>query len=425
VGSVLLALASTGMALGQISNPSPDARAIPAGPFTLYPTLSTEVELTDNLFFSTRDPLAATILRITPGILAQLPMRKSVFNLGYALQYKSYQGADLDDNLSHFFIADGGFNFGSGFAVTFSDDFQKGILDTQTFDPGGEVRFLGDEFTRNLFEVGLAHGRGRRNIGLTVGLGRLSFDDQQRLELAEPDAQRRVAGLFDTRSAVVRVFGESQRSARLWVVGEAVTRTADLSRIIRIFSEDPDVPPTDIPDHREQEVAEVGGEVRWALSPGAYLQGRLAYTDQQYVSKSEDLAIGNRTSSYRGLVGTATFSSAIPGRPRLALRGSRNVFPSVFLGNDYYISDRLSVLLESPARFRLRIGGEVTYFENDYPQSVPRREDNTVDGRLWFGYRVRSGLVWGVYARHTSRTSSLEILGFDATSYGVTFQLGG
>ncbi len=28
------------------------------------------------------------------------------------------------------------------------------------------------------------------------------------------------------------------------------------------------------------------------------------------------------------------------------------------------------------------------------------------DGRLWIGYRMGSGLVWGVYARHTSRTSS-------------------
>jgi len=417
---VVLALASAGTVPAQLDDPSPGARAIPAGPFVLYPIVSTDLEHTDNLFYNTSNPVAATVFRVTPGILARLPMAQSVFNVGYALQYKTYEGAaaeldSIEDNVSHFFRADGTFQFGSGFTVAFSEDFEKGVLDTQNFDPGSEeVRFLGDKFTRNLLEVDVGHGRGGRRVGFSAGLARVDFEEQQRQ-----------TSLFDTRGAFVRAYGESWRSAWRILFGEMVVSTTDLSRVRKFPTGDPDDPFVEIPDDREQDGVEVAGGVRMVLSPGSYLQARIAYTDERYLTKGGDLSSENRDSTYRGVVGSATYSRSIPGRPRLAVRALRDVYPSIFGDNDYFISNRLSVLMESPTRLRLRIGGQVKYYLNDYPQSVPRREDDTVEGRLWLGYRLGSGLEWGVYARHTSRTSSLPLLGYDATTYGVLLQMGG
>lgn len=414
VASVVLALASAGTALAQLDDPSVGARAIPAGPFVLYPIASTDVEVTDNLFYNSRNPVSALVFRVTPGILARLPMGQSVFNVGYALQYKTYDGADIDDNVSHFFRADGTFQFGSGFTVAFSEDYQNGVLDTQNFDPGGEVRFLGDSYARNLLEVDLSHGRWGRRVGLATGLARVDFDEQQRQ-----------TGLFDTRGLFVRAYGESRRTAWRTLFGEMVFVTTDLSRSLLLPTGDPDDPEVEFQDDREQDGVEVAGGVRMVLSPGSYLQARVAYTDKRFVALAGDLTTENRESTYRGVVGDATFSKSIPGRPRLVVRALRDVYPSIFLDNDYYISNRLSALLESPARLRLRIGGQVTYYMNDYPQSVPRRKDDTLEGRLWLGYRLGSGLEWGVYTRHTSRTSSLPLLGYDATTYGVMLQMGG
>jgi hypothetical protein len=407
--AVLFGLLSSAVAFAQISEIRPGARPIPAGPFLLYPSFATDVQYADNLFYSNTNQVSAMAFRATPAIVAQMPMQRSAFDLGYAMTYTDYGGgSDVPpSNLSHFFQANGQFNFASGLAVSFSDDYESGVLDTRSFDPGGEIRFQGDEFTRNLLEVALAHEAPRRVVGVAAGVTHLSFEQG-----------RGPSGFFDTDGTLLRVYGESQRGARIWLLGQASVSNADLFRIVTEGE-------LEVPDERERDAFQAGAGVRWVLSPGSRMEAFLSYAVQEYVSKRPDSFVGARTSDYRGLVGDVSFSSAVPGRPRFAARLTRDVFPSVYRQNDYYVSDRITVLLESPARVRLRFGGRASYYENDYPQSEPKREDRSLDVRAWVAYRLGSRVEWRVYARNTTRTSTVPDLGFDASSFGMLLYVGG
>ena len=71
---------------------------------------------------------------------ACLPHPGGGLNLGYTLRYRNYGRVDdLPSNLSHYFLAQGAYDFRSGFALGFKQDYRDGVLDAQDFDPGGEV----------------------------------------------------------------------------------------------------------------------------------------------------------------------------------------------------------------------------------------------------------------------------------------------
>jgi len=150
---------------------------IPAGPFQLYPLFATVVEQTDNLLFTESGPVSATVTSVTPGISAEVPLRgEGELYLGYALRYRDYGGADVDSNLSQFVLAGGEVPLGTGFLFTFEEDYAAGVLDTSTFDEGGEVVFRGDEFASSVTSLDLGHeGVAQPRVGLIVGRESVQF----------------------------------------------------------------------------------------------------------------------------------------------------------------------------------------------------------------------------------------------------------
>jgi len=405
-----------GAVMAQMPEPSPRLQPIQAGPVELVPLFVTDLQHTDNLFFNALNPISATVFSATPGISARLPMRRSFAELAYALRYRSYGGDNVPpSDFSHFFRARGDFGFASGMVVSFAEEFQNGVLDTQNFDPGGEVRFRGDRFQSNTFAVSVAHQHLTRVIGVTVGSTRVDFDRKP----FDPDAPDPTStSFFDTDAGYLRLFGETRRTPRTWILAELFVGTSDLSRTI-----------VGLPDDRERDSTQVRTGIRWVASPGSQLEAIVGYALEEFASPG-------RSSTYRGVVGSVNYGSTVPARPRLVVSVLRDVYPSVYLENDYYVSSRISVRLESPGRARLRIGCRVAFLRNDYPQSSPERVDNTWDARVWLGYRVGHRLEWGVFARKTARDSELPgenpitgepipLVEYATTSYGVVLQLGG
>jgi hypothetical protein len=56
--------------VGQIPNSPPQVDPIPAGPFVLYPLFLSPVEQTDNLTYSSNNPISATVFDAATGAIA-------------------------------------------------------------------------------------------------------------------------------------------------------------------------------------------------------------------------------------------------------------------------------------------------------------------------------------------------------------------
>jgi hypothetical protein len=299
--------------------------------------------------------------------------------------------------------------FASGLTLAFAERYEDGVLDTLRFDPGGEATFVGDRFKGNNFELEMAHRVGpAQTVGFSAVASTIDFDDD-----------RREAGFFDVDSTYVRVFGRHQRNATRMVFWEVGVGEADLERPLGSGVE-----------IRERQSVRVGGVLSVRPSSGNELSAVLSWADDDF----SDVTKG-RTSVFDGVVGSVDYATSVPARPRLGVSFLRNVLPSAYLDNQYYVSDQLSVRLESPSGARLRLGGRVAYFRNDYPESFPRRVDDILGGRVWLGYVLGAGMEWRVYVTQVSRDSTLpefhpitgarvSSVDYEVTNYGVELKIG-
>ena len=414
--------------LAQIPQRPAGTRPIEAGPMMLYPLFDSEIEYTDNLFFQPSEsdssspqnditPTSATVTSIIPGILAVLPKLRSELEFAYALRYRDYSGSDTPpSNLSHFAKVDGYFRFGPGLFATFEEVFESGVLDTEAFDPGGEITFRADEFTLNSLEATFGHERGQTSrLGVSVGVSKLDFDKRAQLP-----------GFFDTDTNFALVFGERRAGSTLWLTWQLTAAEEDLSRPFQFGPGDPI-----FQDDRERDQTRVGAGVRWTRRPGSRLEVDLAYSRDEFKAvgpfPAEDL--------FRGIVGTVRYSNAVPSRIRLGLVLSRDVFPSVFRTNQYYESNRATGRIDAPVGARIRVGAAVSYWDNDYPEKYApdplapevqlRRKDTTLEERIYLGYLFGGRVEARVYWIDSSRSSVESDFEYDARRFGVTVRLGG
>ncbi len=379
--------------------PPPDSRSFLVGPVRVWPLFIGEVEVHDNLFqvpdAGAGDRRSATVVTAAPGFLAELPFSNSRARLGYAASYRDFGVSGIATNWSHHAVADVRLVFGNGVIVEAEDEFRRGVLDTRVFDPGGDVTFRGEEFRRNVAALGIGHARredrslflrGARSTHATVG--------------------ERLSGLFDFDETRLSAEGEHRLSPRTWVTWDVASTSIELTRPIDSGVDSRTVRGVHV---RAGGRGRVGAHGNWSL-----VWGRADYRFE-----------GNGRSRFRGLVMDGSYRHQIAGRPSLTVRLARSAYPLLGGGGDYYVSHQLSAQLEIPTERRLVAGAWLAYYENDYPQLVPRREDRVLYGELWGGYRFRGWVEWRAFVRTTRRSSPEPLAEFDDTRIGTVVRIGG
>jgi hypothetical protein len=388
-------LVASGLTLAQVPEQAPPDRPIPAGPFEIYPLFSSRVERTDNLFYSSTAPVSTTVTTVTPGLLAQLAVGQSQLRLGYTLRYRDYRVKEIPTRFSHFLRADGEFNFSRGLVIGFVEDYQRGVLDTETFDPGGEITFLGDKFESNSTEVELGYRRGtRQRVRFSAQRSTIRFDRAESRNL-----------FYDSDFNELRLSGEHRMGKRFWLLWSAQTDQEDLER-----------PSGEFEDRREEQGVEARLGARMRLSPGSSLRGSVGWRRSEFDLEDEN-------SVDRSFVGSVDFTRAIPAGASFNARLSQGVYTSLF--TSYYESTQLSLRLVSASAARVSIGASLRYTRNDYPEGDFSRKDTIVGGETWVGYRFGGSLEWRVFANVTSRSSAEPAFEYDVRRFGTTLRLGG
>lgn len=385
----------------QVPEQTPMVRPLRGGPFLLYPFFTTEVEHDDNLFLTETDQVATASITATPGILAELPSRtgNTAARIGYALRFREYEAIRFDNPLSHFFTADGRFGLGAGFVGGAAANYERGVLDTRRFDPGGEATFEGDDYQAGGLEFDVGHERGNvRRIALVASRNLVRFLDRP------PDT----VGFFDSDADRLGVTGKHRRGNQLWVLWSV--RSGKEKRVRPIG---------DLEERRDIREFEVSGGVRMQVSMATRLDLQVAYTDNKYDSANPD--------TFRGPLWQFLGTRVVPTRGRISARLERIVFPSIYRANNFYVSDQFNIQYDNDRQARIGYGALVLYHRNSYPEdddNEGRRLDRLLEGQVWIGYRFRPGLEWRVYAGTGSRASSIDRFNFNATRVGTWFAFG-
>lgn len=393
-GMILAGFAAGGVA-AQIPDEPPTDAVLQAGPVLFYPIFNAGIERTDNLFYRNRsDPanvVEATVATATAGVVAELPFSHSRARIGYAARERSYS-AGQPDNRSHFFKADTRLVFGNGMVVGVSGDYSRGVLDTQIFDPGGEITFSGERFERTYLEAEWAVERsGRRPLRVL-----LRRDDTRFLG-------ERVSGFFDVQEDQVAVQGEWHVRPRAWAVWEVFASDADLMR-----------PATSgFPEEtRSERDLSLRAGLGIQLGPGTGLVGSVGWARYRFREATGE--------TFSGLVASVEYQRSSRGGLRVVSRLSRDAYPSIFTNNDYYVNNQARVEVTWIRERRLAPGGALSYYVNEYPEITVPRRDNIRTVEAWLGYRFGGWLELRTFVNHGRRNSTAPSSGYDVTRFGTS-----
>jgi hypothetical protein len=393
----------------QVQEETTGLTPIPLGSVQLFPAYRLDVSWTDNLFYDNAnlDPVSTYAMSMTPSLLFELPVSKSRTRLGYAYRYRAYS-ADVEQNDAHYALLDLAFELSSGVKLTLRDDFQTGVLDTKTFDPGGAEVYKGERVDSHLTSAGFGYASRRWELGVRATNTYVFFPE------------RRLTSFYDVDGWGAALFGRYQSSP---VLGFSFEFAHDRTRL--------EIPSSgSFPGEVRIEItqgADVGAD--WDLAPGSRLSFRVGYPQYEYVS--------DQPTTFRTVTGQVEYSRGVPAGWIVSGLLSRSAYPSTFLDNNYYVDDRLRISVRRDREARLDLGGAVTYYWNRYPEPIPPaifpdqllggppRDDQTLNGEAWIGYRFSGGLVWRVYVSGETRWSNVKLYEYGVGSVGTTFVLGG
>lgn len=395
-------LCAGGNVSAQIVDDVDEVAPIQLGPVQLYPVYVAEARWVDNLYYAndTIDPTSAGVLSMSPSLLVKVPFSQSRASFGYAYRRQEYSTANIRSNGAHFFQADVLLSFASGVRVQIRDDLQNGVLDTETFDPGGAIRFSGQRFRTNNASTGIGYEWRNTIVFLTGYRGDLDFSDP-------------IAAYYDTVGWQGELSVEHRLTSKVRLLASyLVSRTR--------FT-----PPSDRSELDFRTEIEKGRSVgmNLLLGPASSMTFRLGRPAWEYLSAANP----EKTSA---LIGEITYARHVPAGLHLDVSVGRQVYPSVFQTANNYADNRVGVSLANDARASLVVGGRLSYYVNRYPDTVLGgepigRRDRSLEGSGWVGYRVSARMEFRVYARHERRESNAPGFGYGVRSFGATLSLGG
>ncbi len=377
---------------------SAGAPAIAMGRVLLYPLFVALVEHNNNRFYTSADDnkTETWMQLISPGAAVELPFSHSLLRAGYQMSTRNYSGPGSHWTMTHTAQFDLRLRFGNDAVVALHDDFREGILDVQVGDPGAELPPLEQTYRTNAAEIYAGHERPERH--------RLGFHFRPSVTTyTDP----RVAPYFDESGWTAEADGDWKVGPRTWIVWAAAGGVVELDR--------PDSP-GGAAETRSQRMSNVRIGARWVLSRSIVLQFLVGPERQSYAAAVPSV--------FRGPVGTLGAQSTDTTGPRWSVDLSRDAFASIFDTNNYFVSEQVTVRAEMPRAARVRFGGSVAYYRNDYPTDPSGRRDRTSGIEAWLGIRQGVWVEWRASVRYDVRSSTLPGADYSSLRYGVGLAVG-
>ncbi len=402
-----------GRAHAQVPTSLPDQAPFTFGRVQLFPLYSVDLDWTDNLYYQPKDSpdrISTASASVAPGFVLDMPFSQSHSRIGYVLNYHGYETHALPANTTHYFVGETDLQFSNGFRLGLRDDFERGVLNTQVFDPGGAITFRGDAFQGNNAAISVGYEReNSRLLELSINNNRFKFVGQGQ------------SSYFDVDEVGADLLGEHQLGPRLRLHWELGYSRSELSRPAAGGSS---------ADDRTQinQSWKLGG--LWTLGPGSSLQvkagGEQSETRSAFPSRSDSLT------------GSLSYLRGVPGGTQLRLDLTRDIYPATFGHNNVYLTNRFSVTVNNDVRARLVLGTVWTYYTNDFPAPIQvppddivdtpyqgrTRKDRAIDGEAWVGYRFGRFAVARLYVRARHRSSVVSRFDYDVKTVGATIGLG-
>ncbi len=211
--------------------PSQGNDPIAVGPFLFSPALQLGWENQSNLWRSATDPVEDEITVARLRLLFEMPIRESFVRISYTPRYRDFKNTVVRDNWEHLLDISGDFEFSNGLMVAASYRFIDGDSAIGEVDPGGELLYNGQSFTRHYLRIDTSYWFSSMD-GLSLNLSTSNVDWQG-------DPVSGGESWFDYRQDSVRAGWLHQISSVL-VMDVSLTfsdySTDDLSEISRDYT---------------------------------------------------------------------------------------------------------------------------------------------------------------------------------------------
>ncbi|MEW5807026.1 MAG: hypothetical protein AB1756_06745 [Acidobacteriota bacterium] len=405
----------------QSSGISPE-KGLTLGNVIFFPSVLFGYEYNDNVFSRNEqfaelfgfEKVSDNIYTIKPTFRFELPFSHSYARLSYTPQYRSFADYDLAENISHILNLDTLLMFSNGMRVSFKEDYTKGILEVESFDPGGETVFGADQFRLSTSTLGFGYDfAGQRGFEIKANYDDLKFDRLAVSSFFNYDAKGARASYYQNLTPQLTIF--SNYSFRTFTQGIPVYNA--LGEMIRTKEEEFD-----------ENIVAVG------------LKGNLLKKTTGFASISySNLSFkgGVEASDFAGITAEASLKTQLSSKFWIDFGLRRYAYQSYFLNNKYYLSNMGSFgLIQYIAKFTsVSIRG--SYSLNRYPDPVEAsltsimsayngitREDKM--SRIDLGVNHLFTPTMGLRAGYSwiKRDTNIDIYGFDANRFFIQMGFG-
>jgi len=369
--------------------PANTGEAIMVGPFLFNPAVELKWEDNDNIFFEPKRRVHDHIYMARARLMFELPIYESYVRFAYTPQYREYEKYDLKHKWAHFADFNTVLEFQNGLRFRADYRFVNASQETSEVDPGGELLFVDELFTKHYAKVALDYWFSARD-GLTIE------GDYTDLKYDYPDSTNQRA-FYDYDRGSVGIGWLHQMSSIL---------------VMDVMYNRIDFDPVHTEIWRSYTADQVTVGFNGQLSPVVAAQLRVGWNETQY----ERSGGAPEFSDYSGPVILGFINWELAHGSHLRLNLLRSPFPSDYDLNAYYTATggTLTYKLE-----RHRVFGElfVRLQNNDYELpdvslNLPRSDDILNLG-LGLGYRFTNLLsLRGTYMyedRDTLSPYSYEI----------------
>ncbi len=384
----------------------------------IYPSILLGYEYNNNVF--SRNALTEEIYNLAiisdniyvvkPTFKFVLPFSNSFARLSYTPQYREFEDADKKmredeeyENISHFLNFDTKLKFSNGTTIAAKEEYVQGILEVETFDPGGEVVFGFDPYTFNSAHISFSHEfAGIRGFEIKAIYDDLDFD--------EPVANRLIN--YETKGLKGSYY--QALTSRLVFVSDYSFRN------VMQFS------PTINDREYDEYIFAVG--VKGNLLRKTTGAANLSFTKLDIIEEN--------VSDFSGLTGDVNLSTMLSNRYIINFLLKRYAYQSFFLDNRYYLSNLASYEISCYLKRNIILSLRGSYNLNTYYKAVDvdpgnfplnmyigiKREDET--GRFDIGINYLFNDLTGIRMgySHIVRESNIDLYDFDTKRFFI--QLG-
>jgi putative beta-barrel porin BBP2 len=379
-------------------------QGIPAGHVVLYPSLSIDYRHDSNIFYlnsstANGEILSSGVVLIRPRLMVDLPLGASGIRWSYSPAFRDYTNASVSQSnrVSHFFDLEAALKPASSLLIVVKDHLVRGTSELREVDPGGETTFGLVPFVLHEPEVDFTMDLGgRQGVSLIPRYTSVRFSDSG------------AASFFDYRRRGLEGRYNYKTSPSSVLYGFLNFEGADQSR-------------------------ERGSLQTVTSSTRAFGVGLRRTVNRILVTSISGAYLtlnfnATGTNNYSGPVLEGNTSWLLTDTSRLEVRLGRQVYPSYFGDNNFYLDNYGGL------QFTQQIGRNsywtfsAAYQANRYPLHDPtlnlRRRDSAEVLEMGAGYRFLRSTRLFVGYNHERRRSNYEPAEYEVDRVSFRIDMG-